>query len=157
VRTFLQQLREHPLRCAGFLIVLVAVSYLGYCSVPHGYGKLAILEANVNRVNAFGASLDDVRAGLDTLGIKYSQRLERESDSVFEDGRGYKLAANEGELLLFSRHQTDAWQGPCSEQVWIFLLLICLPSSPARGLPVFPLTRSEIFNYLHTICAKMLP
>ncbi len=122
MKTLLKQLREHPFRCAGFLVLLAAVSYLGYCSVPHGYGELAILEAKVDRATALGASLDDVRSGLDTLGIKYNQRVEQESGSVFEDGRGYKLTANEGELLLFSRHQTDAWQGPCSEQVWIFVL-----------------------------------
>lgn len=102
--------------------MLAAVSYLGYCSVPHGYRGLAILEAKVDRVTALGASLGDVRAALDTLGIEYNQNVEQESGSVFEDGRGYKLRANEGELLLFSRHQTVAWQGPCSEQVWIFLL-----------------------------------
>lgn len=122
VKTLLERLGKHPFKCTGFLIVLAAVSYLGYCSVPHGYGELATLEANVDRVTAMGASLNDVRAGLDTLGIKYNERVEREAGSVFEDGSGYRLTANEGELLLFSRHHTDAWQGPCAEQVWIFVL-----------------------------------
>ena len=83
---------------------------------------MAIIEANVDHVTALGASLNDVRASLDGPGIKYNERVEREAGSVFEDGRGYRLTANEGELLLFSRHQTDAWQGPCAEQVWIFVL-----------------------------------
>lgn len=122
MKTLLKCVREHPFRCTAFLIVLAAVSYLGYCSVPHGYRGLAILEGNVDRVTALGASLDDVRAGLDTLGIEYNQNVEQESGSLLEDGRGYKLTANEGQLLLFSRHQTNAWQGPCSEQVWIFVL-----------------------------------
>jgi len=122
VNLMLKRLCEHPIKCAVFLIMLAAVSYLSYCSVPHGYGKLAILESNVDHVTALGTSLNNVRAGLDTLGIKYNEEIERQDGFVFEDGKGYRLAANEGELLLFARHQTDAWQGPCAEQVWIFVL-----------------------------------
>jgi hypothetical protein len=122
VNLILKQLRQHPFKSTGFLVMLAAASYLGYCSAPHGYAELAMLESNVDQVTALGTSLNNVRASLDTLGIKYNEEVERQAGSVFEDGRGYRLTANEGELLLFSRHQTDAWQGPCAEQVWIFLL-----------------------------------
>jgi hypothetical protein len=114
--------RKHPFKCAGFLVMLAAVSYLGYCSIPHGYGDLAALEANVDRVTALGTSLTHVRAGLNALGVEYNEEVVQRTGPVFEDGRGNELSANEGELLLVSRHQTDAWQGPCSEQVEIFVL-----------------------------------
>ena len=122
MKTLLKRLPTHPFRFAGFLILLAAVPYLGYCSVPHGYGGLEILEAKVDHVTALGASLDEVRAGLDTLGIEYTQRIEQESGSVFGGWKGVQTDGYEGELLLFSRHQADAWHWPCSEQVWVFVL-----------------------------------
>jgi hypothetical protein len=55
-------------------------------------------------------------------GIKYSEWVERTPTSLLTVGSVVKIAAKPGEHVLYSRHNTEAWQFPCAEELDIILV-----------------------------------
>ena len=107
----------------GILAILCSgAGYFAYLCLPHGYRQLEQLESRLQQLTPQGARIADVRAGLSSEGIEYWEQVQESAAPLLSDGSGVRISANPGEHVISSRHPTEAWQFPCSEQLNIILV-----------------------------------
>jgi hypothetical protein len=104
------------------VILCLGIGYFVYRCLPHGYRQLEHLESRLEHLTLQGTRIEDVRAGLSHEDIEYREWVQESTAPLLSDGSGVKIAANPGEVVLSSRHPTEAWQFPCSEQLNIILV-----------------------------------
>ncbi|MFZ0955365.1 MAG: hypothetical protein WAN60_03415 [Candidatus Sulfotelmatobacter sp.] len=88
---------------------------------PHSFGELARQEADLQRAIPVGATLDQARLQLDSRQIKFREEIEDSPRTILSNGETLVTAGN-GDRVLSSRFETNAYQFPCWYDFQIVLL-----------------------------------
>jgi hypothetical protein len=89
---------------------------------PHGFAELARHEQSLRDAFPEGITLNSARDVLRSRGIASYENAEVDGGMVFDDGRGTRIQASKGELVISARLETDAYVYPCGYYIEILLI-----------------------------------